>query len=97
MKLLSHALVVILLLGIAEAFAPRGATTRMVQKRNSKLYEVPLELEGQLNPENKWTVKFIYNGEEKEVEHQRRKIVEHRRSSQPSSLDHSWVLPSTLP
>ena len=27
-----------------------------------------MELEGQLGSTNKWTVKFIYNGEEKDVE-----------------------------
>ena len=29
---------------------------------------VPLELEGQLTPGNKWEVKFIFKGEEKVVE-----------------------------
>ena len=68
MLCLEVALLVVLLLGLSEAFTPRSATARMVQQSRSRLHEVPLELEGQLDPEKKWTVKFIYNGEEKEVE-----------------------------
>jgi hypothetical protein len=30
-----------------------------------RLFGVPLELTGQLDPSKKWDVKFIYNGEEK--------------------------------
>jgi ferredoxin len=39
-----------------------------VRRQSSHLHEIPLELEGQLDASNKWTVKFIYNGEEKDVE-----------------------------
>mmetsp|Transcript_14723 Transcript_14723/g.13332 ORF Transcript_14723/g.13332 Transcript_14723/m.13332 type:complete len:182 (-) Transcript_14723:8-553(-) len=39
------------------------------KNRNSfKLLDVPLELKGKLDPSKKWTVKFIFKGEEKEVE-----------------------------
>jgi|MDTB01.1.fsa_nt_gb ferredoxin len=56
----------ILLAGIY-AFRP-GGVSRALSHSRSRLHEIPLELEGQLDEKNKWTVKFIYNGEEKDVE-----------------------------
>ena len=73
MYTLSVVVLLIVFLG-AEAFTSRSS--RVVygaRQRHSRLHEIPLELEGQLNADNKWTVKFIYNGEEKEVEVKRQK------------------------
>ena len=68
MYTLSVAVLLIVFLG-AEAFTSRSSrVVHGARQRRSRLHEIPLELEGQLNADNKWTVKFIYNGEEKEVE-----------------------------
>mmetsp|Transcript_33708 Transcript_33708/g.34337 ORF Transcript_33708/g.34337 Transcript_33708/m.34337 type:complete len:174 (+) Transcript_33708:145-666(+) len=64
MKLFIAFIFVILLK--ASAFKlPRLPTSR---RRKILLHEVPLELTGQLDPEKKWTVKFLHNDEEKELE-----------------------------
>ena len=50
--------------GFFSAF--NGARSRY--QRSTNLHDIPLELEGRLTPGNKWTVKFIYQGEERDVE-----------------------------
>ena len=69
-------IVLSLFLATGSAFRPisRNLNTQKltigvdVGTSSTKLYDVPLELEGRLDPNKKWTVKFIYNGEEKDVE-----------------------------
>lgn len=62
---------VVLLLAIAylaEGFVGRFASRTYAVHHPTELKAVPLELTGQLDPSKKWKVKFIYKGEEKEVE-----------------------------
>lgn len=49
-----------------DAFQARNFGVKLLRKSN-KLYDVPLELEGKLDPQKKWMVKFVFNGESKEV------------------------------
>lgn len=37
------------------------------QQTSTSLFDVPLELTGQLDPSKKWDVKFIFNGQEKVI------------------------------
>ena len=55
---------VVMMVAATRAFSPRAPARVLGMTR---LNPVPLELEGQLNPENKWEVKFILDGEEKIV------------------------------
>lgn len=36
-------------------------------RKSTKLMDVPLELEGQLDPSKSWPVKFVFNGVEKVI------------------------------
>lgn len=39
----------------------------MATSSSTRLLDIPLELEGQLDPSKAWEVKFVFNGEEKTV------------------------------
>jgi len=58
-------LMIVAMMGAVSALLPGASFTRARMMRSNA---VPLELEGQLNPKNKWEVKFIFDGVEKTVE-----------------------------
>jgi ferredoxin len=62
--MLKGIIMVVMMVAATRAFSPRAPARVLGMTR---LNPVPLELEGQLNPENKWEVKFILDGEEKIV------------------------------
>jgi hypothetical protein len=52
---------------IASALQSRSFLSRIVTRSPTTLFELPLELTGQLDPNKKWDVIFRFNGEDKVV------------------------------
>ena len=53
-------------LSIAQAWLPSSRFHSIASRPQTSLFEVPMELIGQLDPNQKWTVRLIYKGQEKE-------------------------------
>ena len=66
MRISSILFSVIAVIGLAAVDAFRNFVRRFSSR--TSLLDVPLELEGQLDPKKTWKVKFVYKGETKEVD-----------------------------